>query len=129
MCPEQPLSGTLFLSFPDLLPLKGIDHMTSTLCQSAALALIMALWVAKLAEFFDVVVKAIVTIAEIVRPTLQKTAPRLQVFGTGCVGRFSSRRLASFVAASDALPKAEGAHGTGGHKTQGMGLDSRRAPT
>jgi hypothetical protein len=108
--------------------LKGIDHMTSTLCQSAALALaliIIALWVTKLAEFFGLAVKAILTIAEFVRPALPdcaKTGPRLLVFWYRCLDRFISRRLASFVAASGAGAERGRSSWVRSSKTDGMGL-------
>lgn len=44
--------------------------MTSTLCQSAMLTLIIALWVTKFVEFSALAVKAVLPIPEIVRPTL-----------------------------------------------------------
>ena len=133
MCPEQPLSGTLFLSFPDFAPLKGIDHMTSTLCRSAALALIIIVFcVAKLAEFRAMAVKVILTIAGIARPGLQdcaKSGPRLPVFWYGCPGRFTSRRLARFVAASGTGAEMGRSSWVRSFMTDGMGLINKRVPT
>jgi hypothetical protein len=46
--------------------------MTSTLCQSAALARIIASWAAKIVEFFTIIVETVLTIAEIVRTALHE---------------------------------------------------------
>jgi hypothetical protein len=141
VCPEQPLSGTLFLYFliyydgnvptrrmagGNQYSLTGIDHMTSTLCQSAALALIViALWVTKLAEFLGLAVKAILTIAEFVPPALldcAKTGPRLVVFWSRCLDRFISCRFASFVAANSAGAETGRNSWVQSSKTHGIGL-------
>jgi len=46
--------------------------MTGTLCQSAALDSILALWIAKIADLFAIIVKAILTMAENVGNTLHE---------------------------------------------------------
>ena len=47
--------------------------MTSTLCQSAALDRIIALWTATIAMFLLTIVETILTIAEIVRTALHES--------------------------------------------------------
>ena len=51
---------------------KRNRHMTGTLCRSVALGLIIAPWVVKIAEFFGIIVKTILSMVENVGNTLHE---------------------------------------------------------
>jgi hypothetical protein len=75
MCPEQTAAGHIALAIPvaalaklrDLIshhPQTRNRHMTSTLCQSAALGRIIAPWLVNIAGLFGIIVKTILSMVK-----------------------------------------------------------------